>query len=282
MSLPELISAYNEYLSYIDTYDSKNNIIDLSNAKFFYPTTLLPLIIFIQNKKCGYKEPKDPYVSFYIKRIIDSRDTINTTSQGSYIPPIQLPVKEEYFDPEGIIDNISNYLREWVSRIHNILFYIISELSNNIYQHASCSLAYIMAQRYDRRRFVELSIIDNGITIRGSLSKKIRVDSDSEAIISALKGYSSKEEKGRGYGLSTSIRNLTEVLNGEVLIVSGTGLLYLHKRRGFRCDNNNLNRRLDGTLISTRVSLHVNSNNIELSQIYEKHINLSNYNICNI
>lgn len=209
--LPELVNAYNDYICYLSMYD-RQGIIDLTSVRFFYPTTLLPLITFIKKNGCKYKEPADPNASNYLKlAIVEGEYPDKLDPARSYIPPISLPHTEKEFN-DITTEKLLGYLHEWFSQfnLHDILFYLISELSNNVYQHSQHSLAYIMAQNYTRRDMVELSIMDDGITIAGSLGKKIPIGNDSEAIIRALKGYSSKEEKGRGFGLPTSIRIITE------------------------------------------------------------------------
>jgi len=280
MSVSELIDAYNDYFICLTAY-YREGIIDLSNVKFFYPTTLLPLIIFIEKERCKYIEPTDPNVSKYLNTVMKKRGILDKNYR-SYIPPICLPPSEKEFNEamDKILSNIventmPNYLGKPPSKIKDILLYVISELVSNTYQHSQCTSAYIMAQRYENRGFVELSIIDNGITIAGSLGRKINLESDSEAIVRALEGCSSKEEKGRGYGLSTSVRNLTESLTGETLIASGRGLVYLHHtKKAFIC---NQKGKLEGTLISTRIPLQINDTNLSLS--YEEHIDLSAYKI---
>jgi len=70
--LPELIVSYIQAIYYINNY--KNDILDLSSIKFFYPTTLLPLLHFINDTKCKYIEPND----------IDAKQYFNIIIRGQY------------------------------------------------------------------------------------------------------------------------------------------------------------------------------------------------------
>ncbi|MEM4324035.1 MAG: ATP-binding protein, partial [Candidatus Nitrosocaldaceae archaeon] len=265
--IPELVDSYIKYLKYVKEYENQG-IIDLSSVKFFYPTTILPLSLFIKEHNCKYNEPADPNVAYYI-RLINKGSTQYDSS--SYIPIIPLPSSKKEFDDSYML--LSKYLNTWLSNISDILTYIIYELVENSYQHSQCTLAYIMAQAYKNRGFVEFVVIDNGITIGGSLRQNKRIDynvNDSSAIYKALEGYSAKSEPGRGYGLSTSIRLVTEILMGEAMIVSGKGLIYLASKEGI--DDNyrdrdrvnwqkgrglisEFSKYLKGTLISIRISL---------------------------
>jgi len=93
--------------------------------------------------------------------------------------------------------------------------------------------------------------MDNGVTIPSNLRNIFNTDKDSELIIKAISGCSTKHEKGRGFGLGSSLRILTEELNGEVLLASAKGVIYLHNKSGFISD---INIKLQGTLISMRIS----------------------------
>ncbi|GBC73851.1 hypothetical protein HRbin04_01258 [archaeon HR04] len=267
----ELINSYIKYLKYVKEYEEKR-VIDLSDVNFFYPTTLLPLLIYIQDNKCRYIKPNDRNIANYFELI--KKGEMISNKPSSDIPLILLKENESY--PNPILDN----LKKWLSNIYPALEYIIGELVDNIYQHSRCESAYIMAQRYDNRGFIEFALIDDGITIKGSLLEGKKIDAnqdDSIAIYKALEGYSSKAERGRGYGLSTLTRLITEVLKGEIFLASGKGLMYLTERRGFISD---IDRRLKGTLISIRLVLKlVNTMRFDLVSEVDKYINLKQYSI---
>ena len=108
-----------------------------------------------------------------------------------------------------------------------------------------------MAQRYEKKRFVEICFFDDGMTINGSFLRKGMKFSDSDAIIKALNGLSSKS-KERGYGLSSSLNLFVNGLKGELFIVSGNGAIYYTKKtqKIYRFPDK---YRLNGTLISVRI-----------------------------
>ncbi|NOQ55959.1 MAG: ATP-binding protein, partial [Nanohaloarchaea archaeon] len=126
-----------------------------------------------------------------------------------------------------------------------------NELVDNIYQHSDFKNALVMAQRYENKKFTEICFFDDGITIKGSFLKNGIKFNDTEAIIQALKGVSSKN-KERGYGLSSNLNLFINGLGGEVLIISGIGAIYWSKtaQKIYKLPDI---YKLKGTLISIRI-----------------------------
>jgi hypothetical protein len=110
----------------------------------------------------------------------------------TFVPFIKLPKISKDYDMES--HKIFDSIREWSENIYEPLEFVIDELVGNIYQHANHTNAYILAQYYPMRRFVEVAIIDDGIGIPKSLRDAYNFDNlnDSELIIKAIEGYSSK------------------------------------------------------------------------------------------
>jgi hypothetical protein len=134
------------------------------------------------------------------------------------------------------------------------IWYLLTELGNNIDNHSEFSKAFVMAQRYPRKGFTEFCAFDNGITIPGNFNKYgIDFENDSEAIALAMNGRSTKDElNGRGWGINSLIQLFTEGINGEMFIASRNGAIYINKEKII----NYLARgkyKLDGTLVSIRI-----------------------------
>lgn len=103
----------------------------------------------------------------------------------------------------------------------DVFDYLVTELMDNIYQHSEFSKAFVMAQRFDEARIVELCFLDNGLTIQGVLKRHGKNLDAVGALQLALQGFSTKSPE-RGYGLRTSMRLASEGLKGEFLVVSGS------------------------------------------------------------
>lgn len=103
----------------------------------------------------------------------------------------------------------------------NAFPYVLEELTNNMYDHAGFSFAYVMIQRYPKKGFVEIVFVDNGRTIPGSYeSVGIKCSEDNKYLQKALQGESTKKEIERGFGLGTSLNLVCEVIGGQMFIIS--------------------------------------------------------------
>lgn len=142
----------------------------------------------------------------------------------------------------------------WFSQNTAAFKYVTAELVDNIYEHSKFDYAYVMAQRYASHRVVELCFYDDGIGIPGSFSvagKEFTRRNHFRAIYEAMKGVSTKNESGRGYGLSSNVEMFTDV-GGEVLVVSGFGAIFANKG-GIKSYRLASASQMEGTLVSIRV-----------------------------
>lgn len=237
-----------EYLKYcqfkkiaLDT-----DTLDLSDTKWFFPTFLLPLGLFIKtHQDINVILPKISKVSNYLKLII--KDTTRQAKK-SYIPIIEIPPNAKL--REKMLE-IFMFKESTHSGGQNAFSYFVGELIDNIYEHSKFSTAYIMAQKYQKMKFIEICILDNGISIPGSYENKGFKFTDVKALEEALKGLSTKSDE-RGYGLRTSLRLLTEGLDANCLIISRGAVLIKDKNNSFVHELEKFNR-FNGTLISIRI-----------------------------
>ena len=195
----------------------------LRNADKLNPTIVLPLI---SNGTIKFKETNT------LKKLNKNKDnSVETTNQ--------------------ILDNL-NIDKTNIS----ILKFIFHELIGNIYDHSKFNNAYIMGKSHFD--YYEFSFIDDGISIPTSLKNNgYNFKKDSEAILSAINGLSTKNELGyieRGTGLNNSTNIVVNGGCGSFLIVSGTGLTYITKENIFtqKIPKNCIR----GTLISLRMTLN--------------------------
>ncbi len=212
----------NSLLEEFETY-KKIKTEKLSNADRLNPTIVLPLI---SEGKLNFKETNS------MKKLNKKKDnSVETTNQ--------------------ILEN----LRIDKANI-SVLKFIFHELIGNIYDHSEFNNAYIMGKTHFD--YYEFSFIDDGISIPTSLKNNgYNFKKDSEAIMNALNGLSTKNEFGyieRGTGLNNSTNIVINGYVGSFLIVSGTGLAYITKE-------NIITQKIPkncikGTLISLRVKLN--------------------------
>ncbi|MFH1310791.1 MAG: ATP-binding protein [Nanoarchaeota archaeon] len=153
------------------------------------------------------------------------------------------------------ISKISKHIRNKVDKNFGFsVNYLLAELSDNIEQHSQFTQASIMTQYYSDKKYIDVGIFDNGITIPSLFEKKgVQFLDDCDAIKKAIEGVSTKEEQGRGFGLRTSKNLVLEGLNGEMYILSRKGALVLNPKDKEKSQEL-MKKALKGTLIYMRFS----------------------------
>jgi len=104
--------------------------------------------------------------------------------------------------------------------------YIIGELSDNIDQHSQFTLASMMAQYYPKKEYLDIAVLDNGISIPLLFEKNhILFSQDSDAILKAISGEvtTKKDEQMRAYGLRSCKDITIEGIKGELHVISRKG-----------------------------------------------------------
>ncbi len=246
-SRDEIVQAYRKYCELVADAD---DTIDLSHERFFYPTTLLPLGIYVQRNAKKVVKPTNPDVSNYVSLITGHRRE-GFLYSDSYMPIVCVPKAPYAFDPIfSAIIGICDQGRKFGGV--KAFEYYLAELSQNIYDHSEFQNAYIMVQRYEKKGFVEIVLIDDGISIPGSYERHgVTAADDNEHLKNAMNGASTKLEGSRGCGLGTSIKLLTK-MDGQFFLVSRRGALYADAREQtfFKLAAQEI---YNGTLITIRV-----------------------------
>jgi len=177
---------------------------------------------------------------------------------------------EKIKDKEQIENSLRNILLTKMgskNTLSSALGYSLSEMFDNIWEHAKSEYGWFLAQYYKNKKYVDICIIDNGISIKGSYVKKKNIRSDTSAIKLALKGVSTKKDD-RGMGLH-STRNLiiNSSLKGKFILLSGQGGYYADKKKDLLF---NLNCYWKGTIIFYR--LYKTKNRVDWSQYVDYRI----------
>ena len=242
--------------------------LDLTDETFMYPTTFTPLLAYLTTldpDKISIKVPKDEALKNYMLTILRSAKT--GKMGGTYIPFIPLP--EEKTEADKILAQFWKLVGEddFIRKNYQSLDYILDEFVSNIYEHSQFKNAYVMAQKYPNLGYVELCVVDDGVTIPGSFNihgYSYKEEEHPQAIMDALNGKSTKGPDYRGFGLRTSANIIYKGFKGELLVVSNLGAVNISQKR-MQPYILQENMRYEGTLIAVRVPL-----------IYEK-VNLYDY-----
>lgn len=266
MTTPLLVQSYMEFCRYRSNA-KLNKVIDLSEARWFYPATLLPLASFLeQTKGIRLIMPKNNDTYNYFSLITGEQ---SAERSDSFIPIIKAKRLNE-----GYIDKIYAAMASQENKkdIAQSLKYVMGELVDNIDQHSKCNFSVFMAQNYKKKRFLEAAFFDDGITIPGSF-KEANMEgkgdkankSDTEYIEDAISGVSTKPEDDRGHGLPSTIKILKD-MHSDIFIISGKGGIYINGTGKYMDGNILYNAdeysELKGTLIAFQIMHPINGVNI--------------------
>ena len=230
--LVELISNLRE----LD--DARRNSIghaDLCEVSWVSPISILPLAVYANHCSISINcLEQDSRILTYLEAICFQQGTRQPSiSWKNYLPITKLScgdkndlVLSRYEDL--ILSNIPAKNRQ---PSLNSLKLLTSEIIANIREHARVEDYWILAQYWNGTGTCEIAMCDAGIGYKESYrGTQFEVEQHIDAIRNALQGKSSKDPDERGTGIPTIVRMFVEGYGGEVVILSGDSLLYIHNR----------------------------------------------------
>jgi len=168
----------------------------------------------------------------------------NASRQRSYIPlehfSNDFGNKDEIANnvTKKIIESANNISDEYKLDLSKYLQYLISEMMDNVISHSMSEIGGIVtAQYYPTKKKVQVVIIDNGVGLLETLSKKYPLESEKEAIKKAMEKESSGSNafapytnvpKHAGLGLYF-LSKIIEYTSGRLLIVSNNTIYRLNQ-----------------------------------------------------
>jgi hypothetical protein len=246
-------SILRSYLTYCEVREHYRSTDRLElDTDFVFPTTLLPLAVLVS--KCQKSvHASNASVQGYVDWILRAGDPL---AGQTYVPFVRLPSNSR--DYSGVLAHLEDLSQttQLFAGNRDAYHYLLSELIDNIYEHAQADHAYVMAQCYPKKHVIEASFMDDGMTIPKSLEEGVGARYSPEtahiAILDALSGKSAKGRGERGYGLRSSVR-IANALGGEVLIVSGSGAVVARGRGRITTYALSPKNELEGTLVGIRL-----------------------------
>ena len=251
-----LLNDYRKFEKLVNKYDG-SGILNISTTYFLAPTTLIPLLCFINGNEIN-KIITNPCTNDYVYRILNGMKICAT------IPYTILPTSEKTRQNDDIASKMAlNFGHEEYTGSQTI-FHVYNELINNVYNHTPfeegyANHGYIYAQKYPSKRKLDVCVMDDGLSIPGKFEMYgFEFEDDCDAIFQAINQTSTAKEDvdspkyKRGSGLYTTLRLVIEGNGGSALIVSRNGCLYIKSKDNFKyysLDNNNI---FKGTLVSLR------------------------------
>ncbi len=207
---------------------------DVSQIKFLCPLISLPISAYIHKTNSTVNNENHATKSY--ANTIKFPDGVNSVSdleaevqQGKTYVPISVLRREAGAERERLESLFSQMIYKVVGATlgaRNAIYYPISELVTNIFEHSKESKGYIFGQYYPNKEYLDMCIVDTGKGLAATYAdeKNLKI-SDDEAIIQAMDGHSTKKDKERGYGVRTSKRVVCEALGGSFMIISGSSAL---------------------------------------------------------
>ncbi len=241
-----------EVLNVIDSINQSNDdedVIIFQNNIFVTPLFILPLLVYVNGciKRIRYQ-----YSNNYLNTIqfgigglkpdeLESgifHDLMDKCSFKTYIPIINFPTDLKFTrERNEILSTVESLLSHQVHAQSNItagLKYLIGENIDNIIEHSDSERGYIFSQAYPSKKYLDICIADNGISLLGSYCKmkeNMYIDHLS-AMKAANSGISTKnlpDAENRGYGIKTSKKMLVDGLSGYFVMLSGNALFLKSK-----------------------------------------------------
>lgn len=223
---------------------------DLQNLGFCPPLLSLFISKMVWDK--GLNFTPNPLASRYLSTIsflkgIDGSEFedfelyLSGFTTKTYLPLIRFDTNKEP-GPSTQRNNLISQVGQMIRRITKVdsnfysgLSYLLSELTDNIVDHAEFTHGWLAFQFYPKEGFIDLCIGDSG---GGVLASYLRytgpkdysyIKSDRVAVAEMIKGESTKKLDERGFGFHTSRELLIDGMGGNFTFVSGEALLLDYK-----------------------------------------------------
>lgn len=260
--------------------DDNDFVWNFKNTSFVTPFFILPLMLY--RDKCG-KNISCINMSNGVRCYLDAINFDNVTvadeiedfhsymesySIKKYIPIICFPACKPKDDIKNdilsVAENIMVRQLGIEGEIRKALSYMLAETIDNITEHSECDRGYIFAQYYPTKKYIDICIADNGISILGSYIKagKEGISNDVDALRSAGKGVSTKnlpDTENRGYGITTCKNMLANGLKGKYFLLSGQAFHTMNEE-GNSYVGLPENIKWDGTIVALRIPYSKNNN----------------------
>lgn len=226
----------------VESSNEDEVVFDCSSVKFSSPVFAISMLLFLRSCSKRYRMTN---LSAYLKTIMfddvlmpdamskeDFESVLGEYEKKTFIPIVSFPASEQLAkNKDAILSAVEEILCRQVNIPGNIvsgLKYMLGEMVDNITEHSDSERGFIFAQAYPGKRFLDICIADEGITLRGSYLKAgIEIEDDLEAMKAANKCISSKnlpDAENRGYGIKTTKNMLSSGLGGQYMIMSGNAI----------------------------------------------------------
>ena len=239
ITLENLFDNYREFEKIVEN-KTENDEIDLSDLEL-NPTTILPLLS------------------------VSKKENLIFSCENSYDYLLNVLKGDELFSqlPKSRIESdSSDFISGYMDKLDSdygsyfALRHIISELTNNVYDHAKPNShdlnSYIFSKLDNNLKKLDICVIDDGLSIPGLFElANVNFKNDCHALEKAIGAFSTVSDTfyERGNGLRTIVRLVVEGNGGELLLVSRNGLLHINNEK-YKYYLLNDEHKFNGTLVA--------------------------------
>lgn len=223
------------YKTFVNRSPGERLNFNLQNVSWTCPLLLLPLSAYIKATDSTFTVTKNKVTSYLeAVRFPNGVDSISsfeqqTQSYKNFIP-ISVLKKKQPIDRERLETMFAQMIVRTIDSVdgaRNAIYYPISELVTNIFEHSNQNMGFIFAQWYPNKNYLDICIVDCGRGLAQAYKDEKKLNlTHKEAIIQAMSGRSIKADIERGFGLRTSKRVVHEGLGGGFILISGDSALY--------------------------------------------------------
>ncbi len=208
-----------------------NAIFDFQDISWAFPLLILPIAIHLHETR-SQSDSCRPSVETYLQTIKFPHGVSSVNglphNHETYIPIGHL-IDDDVVGKEKLSSMFDMLIYQALSSVpgsRDAVYYPISELVTNIFEHSQKNDGWIFAQKYPRKDHLDICIADHGRGLAQAYrEEKGLTYTDRESIEQAIMGHSTKSEIERGYGLRTSKRVVCEGMNGSFILISGNSAL---------------------------------------------------------
>lgn len=228
----QLVSLYNTFKQ---VPKNESLVFDLSAVPWLCPALLLPISVYINSTSGTFTGADGGATGAYLNAVhfpagVDSVSVFEAEVQRdkTYIP-ISTLKRQRGEERERLETMFSQMVYRTIMAspgAQSAIYYPITELVTNIFEHSKKDEGYIFGQWYPKKNYLDICIVDRGCGLAQSYKDEQGLDlTDEQAISAVMKGESTKQNKERGYGVRTSKQVVCRALRGEFMLVSGSKAL---------------------------------------------------------
>ena len=200
-----------------------------AKSKWIEPVFVVALKAKLEDENLDYELKNS-----YLMNMFNNKYNPNT----NYSPIEQIINRGENIDKIAkqlssvMLKNYSDLSEEDRKDLNDYLFYLFTEMMNNVVDHSKSPVGgFAMAQYYPQNRKIQFAIADRGIGFLKNVKLKLpNVNNEIEAIEKALeKGFTATtqtmygQERNAGFGLY-AMTQIIENVKGQFVIISNNGL----------------------------------------------------------